>query len=268
MGRGVVAVDPAAEHGDGRAARFERASVRLPSMPRARPITTTAGRGELAGEGARHLGPEAEQARAPTIATAGRGEKIGIAEAAQEEPRRRIVDRGEPGGKPGSERASQRTRTPRVGRAQLVGRRRYAVNRAGRRHGRWRAHRSRQRRARGRARSFSPAPKASDTRAPRRGAREARWVIRQRRDRPRDPGHSRASRPESGRRSTARARSSSESATNAGISVTSALRPAITRPRSVVGGLAGRGPQAPRPGAGRETMRSKRSSSARESLSR
>ena len=90
----VVAVDPAAEHGDGRPVRLERAAVRLavhaarqpadddePAAARSRPSMRAT------------CAPYGEHARAPTIATAGRASSVRVVRPAEVEPTRRIVDR-------------------------------------------------------------------------------------------------------------------------------------------------------------------------------
>ena len=118
----VVAVDAAAEHGDGAAARLERAAVRLARRsPRARPLTTTSPAAASSRPSvARDERPYAEHARAPTIATAGRASSSSRAVAAQEQARRRIGDRAE------ERREARGPSAPRKRKPASASRRRYA----------------------------------------------------------------------------------------------------------------------------------------------
>ena len=97
MSTGIVAVDAAAEHRDRRSS-LECATMRRASIPRARPETTTAP--AAASPRARSCAtelPYGEQARAPTIAIAGRPSSCGRS-AAYEQTDGRIVDGAQPGG--------------------------------------------------------------------------------------------------------------------------------------------------------------------------
>ena len=108
----VVAVDPAAEHGDGRAAGLERAAVGL-AVDAARKAADDdePGRGELAAEHPRDLravggAASARRRRRPQRAPS----SSSSARAAHEQARRRIVDRAAAAAESRqSERASQRT---------------------------------------------------------------------------------------------------------------------------------------------------------------
>ncbi len=90
----VVTVDPAAEHGDGGAARFERAAVRLAVDPaRETADHREPGRRKLAPE---HPGDLRTVTRAGASADdrdGGLREKLGLGASAKEESRRRVADR-------------------------------------------------------------------------------------------------------------------------------------------------------------------------------
>ena len=81
-----------------------------PSMPRASPLTTTSPAAASSRPSIRATdAPYGEHDRAPTTATAGRSSSRRLAAAAEEEPDRRIEDRGQRAGERRRERASQRT---------------------------------------------------------------------------------------------------------------------------------------------------------------
>jgi hypothetical protein len=93
---GVVAVDPAAEHGHRRACRLERTAVRLRVDAAREPADDDEPRrGEIAPEAARDLAP-VRRARAGTDHRHRRPrQQLGLAGAAEEEARRRVVDRAQ-----------------------------------------------------------------------------------------------------------------------------------------------------------------------------
>ena len=91
---GVVAVDAAAEHGDGDAVRLERAAVCLgvDAPCQSRDDDEACAR-ELSPERARDRSAVARAGSCADDRNSGAGEQLGVAVAAQEEPRRRVVDR-------------------------------------------------------------------------------------------------------------------------------------------------------------------------------
>ena len=87
----IVAVDAAAENGDGRPPPASAPRCASPSIPRARPLTTTSRRPRARARACGRPGPVREQLRAPTTATHGRVSRSGPF-AAQVNARGRIVE--------------------------------------------------------------------------------------------------------------------------------------------------------------------------------
>ena len=104
----IVAVDAAAEHGDRRAARLERAAVRL-AVDTAREAADDdePGRRELAPEHPRHLCAVGRAGARADDRDRRPREQLGSRAAAEEEARRRVVDRAQERREAGAERASE-----------------------------------------------------------------------------------------------------------------------------------------------------------------
>ena len=272
--RRVVAVDAAAEHGDRRAAGLERAAVRLAVDPAREAAHDDEPRaGELAPEHARDL----RAVRRACARTDDRDRRPG--ELGRRPPRRGgtapAADRGSRAGavgSAGSERASQRSprrsSAARYARASNV---RAKAREAGvvAALGDARALRARRRTRPGRARSRAvQLPRRAVRRGPRRRARPRRAPSR------RAPRSSRATRatrarprPESGSRSTARVEQRRRPAGCAeGSTCASRARASRTRSRTGADPSPAAAASSCARGRGTVTTRSKRSSSARESL--
>ena len=230
MGGWIVAVDSAAEHGHGRAARLERASVRFAVDAAREPADhDRAGSRGLPRERAWH------------------GPPVGGARARADDGEARTVE--------------DRRDLPRPGPRAEAADREIAVSRSRVGRGRPAGHDGR---------SSNRRPAASGTRAPPRRARGARA------SEPASAATVRATRatlarprPESGSRSTARSSSSDAAATRRGC-IRGEPRGPLPRPARARPPTPRRAErQAPRPaGAASSTVRSKRSSSARETRSR
>ncbi len=96
MGRGVVAVDPAAENGDGDSSGVERAAMRLTVDAASHPADDDqAGRRELPPERARHRAAVGRARTRPDDGDRRTGQELVRTGPAKEERRWRIVDRGE-----------------------------------------------------------------------------------------------------------------------------------------------------------------------------
>ncbi len=94
--RGIVAIDAAAEDGDGPPARFERATVCLAvDTTRHAAHDDESGSGELAGERSRHAAPVGRARPGTDDGDRRLGEHRRVRRAPQEELRRRVVDRRE-----------------------------------------------------------------------------------------------------------------------------------------------------------------------------
>src|SRR5581483_6646495 len=267
----VVAVDATAEDGDGRAARLERAAVRLCVHATGESADNDEpGRGELAPEGARD---GCAVARAGAGADDGDGrarEQLRTGVAAQEEARRRVVDGGEERRKPGlgaaeeaeTGRSEPLAGGPLVEAAHVAGPARAERRRDEMRSGLGRVQRERQlvhaaSSCGARYANASATCSGSTASAPARAA-----IVRARRATRARP------RPESASRSTALESSVSAAGTRCGGSLRSRARAASTRSRTAVDGSPAGAASSEARARGTVRTRSKRSRSARESLSR